>query len=581
MQNRLAITASCCAVLGAATASAQTLVRSVSGPAASAQYGKACIVVPDQNSDGYKDLLVGAPGFNQQRGEILCLSGAFLSTGTGTQTIWSLAPTAQAGDQFGYSIAAIGDVTSDGVGDYIVGQPGYDTANSDEGAIRLLNGVSHTVGAIIHGGAGHRALGSAVAGCGDFNADGKPDVIAGAPGTNGGASYVFIVDGWMLTSNVDVASASITSFTAITAGNERGACVAGGFDLNGDGLVDFAYGEPGWDNGTAIDAGRIVVGFSSGGAVVYSSPIPGERLGDSLSVEQDFDGDGVLDLVVGAPDSPTTFGTPGGRVVVLSGARLVAQTPPYEIYTFTTGGTADYHFGTAVRAVDDLNNDGVPDILGGEPDFLALGGVRIFSGASGAQIAFVAGAAANHLGDAIAGAVEDFDGDGFKEFVVAGSSSDAGGTDIGVVKCYRLFPLGASTYCTGKINSQGCTPAISTTGSASETSASPFTITASNFVNQKNGLLFYSHAPTSSVFQGGFKCVADPVVRTTIVNSGGSTSGSDCTGSYSFEFNALIQSGNFASLVAGAEVYAQWWSRDPASASHTSLSNAVQFVINP
>jgi hypothetical protein len=44
-------------------ASAQTLVRSVNGPSANAQYGKACVVVPDQNGDGVKDLLVGAPGF--------------------------------------------------------------------------------------------------------------------------------------------------------------------------------------------------------------------------------------------------------------------------------------------------------------------------------------------------------------------------------------------------------------------------------------------------------------------------------------------------------------------------------------
>jgi hypothetical protein len=51
-------------------APAQTLVRAVNGPAANAMYGKASVVVPDQNGDGYKDLLVGAPGFNSLRGAI-------------------------------------------------------------------------------------------------------------------------------------------------------------------------------------------------------------------------------------------------------------------------------------------------------------------------------------------------------------------------------------------------------------------------------------------------------------------------------------------------------------------------------
>ena len=73
------------ATILAATSSAQTLVRSINGPAANAQYGKACVRVPDPNVDGYDDLLVGAPGFNSQRAAIYCLSGAYLAFGTGTQ----------------------------------------------------------------------------------------------------------------------------------------------------------------------------------------------------------------------------------------------------------------------------------------------------------------------------------------------------------------------------------------------------------------------------------------------------------------------------------------------------------------
>jgi hypothetical protein len=139
----------------------------------------------------------------------------------------------------------------------------------------------------------------------------------------------------------------------------------------------------------------------------------------------------------------------------------------------------------------------------------------------------------------------------------------------------------ALTYCTAKVNSLGCTPAIGTSGNASYTSATPFVISATNELNQKNGLLFYGYAPSSTPFQGGFKCVASPTIRTTTQNSGGSAVGNDCTGSYAFDFNAWIQSHVDTSLLPGAEAFAQYWSRDPASASTTNLTNGVRFTVCP
>jgi len=211
------------------------------------------------------------------------------------------------------------------------------------------------------------------------------------------------------------------------------------------------------------------------------------------------------------------------------------------------------------------------------------GNLSIYSGASGARWAGINGGFGDHFGDAIAGSVGDLDGDGFPEIVASGSLANItlGPAAVGVVKSYRVFPLAPSTYCTAKVNSLGCTPAISYSGTPKAIPLAPFNSTASNFLNQKTGLLFYSHAPASTAFQGGFKCAADPVRRTGALNSGGSTSGNDCTGTYSLDFNARITSGIDPSLVAGAEIYAQYWSRDPATASHTALSNAVRFVINP
>ncbi|MCK6448439.1 MAG: choice-of-anchor B family protein [Planctomycetes bacterium] len=138
-------------------------------------------------------------------------------------------------------------------------------------------------------------------------------------------------------------------------------------------------------------------------------------------------------------------------------------------------------------------------------------------------------------------------------------------------------------YCVAKTNSQGCAPAISGSGFASASSAQSFVIGANDVLNQKFGLLFYGSTQASLAFQGGTLCVALPITRTSVQASGGSASGTDCSGSYAFDLNAWIQSGNDPSLVAGAQVCCQYWARDPQDPAGfaTSLSNALKVVIEP
>jgi len=134
-----------------------------------------------------------------------------------------------------------------------------------------------------------------------------------------------------------------------------------------------------------------------------------------------------------------------------------------------------------------------------------------------------------------------------------------------------------STYCTGKANSLGCVPAIGTNGVQPSKSAGNFTVTCSNTLNQKNGLLFFGFAPLASPFQGGTLCVASPTIRTPSANSGGAASGASCTGAYAFTFSTAQM--NLFGLDPGDTVYAQWWMRDPQSPSTTGLSNAVRFTV--
>jgi hypothetical protein len=151
----------------------------------------------------------------------------------------------------------------------------------------------------------------------------------------------------------------------------------------------------------------------------------------------------------------------------------------------------------------------------------------------------------------------------------------------------RSAPLGvcmpvpsATTFCTAKVNSLGCTPQIGAVGSPSASGApGSFTIVGSALLNQKSGLLFYGFLPASTPFAGGFKCVGTPTVRTPVQATGGSPSGADCSGTIALDMAARIASGVDTRLTCGAIVYAQIWSRDPADAFTTSLTAGLRFTI--
>jgi hypothetical protein len=433
-------------------------------------------------------------------------------------------------------------------------------------------------------------FGSSLAALGDQDGDGKVDIATNAPGvTNVTPCFVHVISGSSFGVATTLNSSTHSSINS-NGSAHFGTTVASGFDLDHDGLFDLAVGSPDlFANGSftvfRADGSFAVLGSASGQTA-------GERMGASIDGTRDFNGDGVVDFVAGAPGFADSLGGERGRAVLISGAQLLAATLPLEIFTFNFSGVSgvDHHFGAAVCASADLNGDGIGEILVGAPGYLAFGGggsftspghVSVFSGASGVRIASIYGSSSDHIGDALLGGFLDMNSDGFPEFAAAGSLADTSNTDAGTVKYYSLFPAPPATYCTAKTNSLGCLPSMSWSGTASASSSSPFLVTCSNVINQKSGLLMYSHLPNAASFQGGTLCVKPPLRRTAPLSSGGSASGTDCSGAFSFDMNARIQSGVDPTLVAGSEVFTQYWSRDSASASSTSLSNALRCLINP
>lgn len=139
------------------------------------------------------------------------------------------------------------------------------------------------------------------------------------------------------------------------------------------------------------------------------------------------------------------------------------------------------------------------------------------------------------------------------------------------------------TYCVSKISSQFCLPAIRFTGAPKAPgSGGSFTIDADMILNAQSGLLFFGLGQNQSPFQGGTLCVAPPLQRTAIQSSGGtSPPAADCSGTLSFDMQALIDSGSLPFLTAGATVDAQYWYRDPNDLAGfgVGLSDAVEFFI--
>jgi tetratricopeptide (TPR) repeat protein len=300
-----------------------------------------------------------------------------------------------AGDQFGWIARNIGDVDGDGINDVTTSAP---TKNAEGPGAGRVYVYSSATGALrwAHTGAPGSQLGIGIEAAGDVNADGIPDVIAGAPGES--KAYVFSGnDGRILYTLAEPDSAS-----------GFGSNVADLGDVDDDGHDDVLVGAPGAQEGT----GAAYVYSGRDGSLLFT--FSGERAGDAFGSAAGGWYDGSRGIIaIGAPNAGPTN---GGRVYVY---RSLDHEPAFVMEADEDSQQLGAMF---VSVVGDVDADGTPDVYASDWAHGALGAFtgRIFvnSGATGEQLMVKTGEAAGDgfgIGVADAG---DLNHDGHDDLIV-------------------------------------------------------------------------------------------------------------------------------------------------------------------
>ncbi len=306
---------------------------------------------------------------------------------------------------------------------------------------------------------GAALFGRSAANVGDVNGDGVDDLLVGAPQSPGAASsgraYLYFGP---------VTSGATPDVTFTSTNWSFGHSLAALGDFNGDGQADFAIGEGA--RGAFQGAVYVFFGRSSGSSWPASVDASLGGCGadvcfyndQSLALfgwsvgSADFDGDGVSDLLVGAPrdDQGTLYVLLGGSSVAgtynIPATPTGAMTEPRGFYLTrpTSGSTNGDGFGNDVGSLGDVNGDGRGDLVVGadaSPDTLwTVAGVNYDAMDVGLQPVSASAATLIDSGVGIRVAAGDFNGDGRTD--IFGYDEQGGDQNGGSIRLYLATASG-------------------------------------------------------------------------------------------------------------------------------------------
>jgi FG-GAP repeat/Pregnancy-associated plasma protein-A/Dockerin type I domain/Thrombospondin type 3 repeat len=265
---------------------ASSAFRIITGDNAGMNLGTALSLIGDINSDGYDDLVVGAPELGEGGGGEVCIFSG--QTGEKLRTVYGSSVNAY----YGYAVADAGLVDGDNIPDFVVGAPAY---NSFSGRAYLYSGSDGSLLRTFYASYGDMGVGATLAGRGDVNNDDLPDLLIGAPWSNGHTGRVYIYEA--------TTGIPIRVIDGEAAYDEFGWGVDFAGDINGDGYGDIVVGAPRGDN-LSDRYGSAYIYSGLNGALLHK--VKGEKVsswfGWDLTMSSDFNNDGIKDLAIGAPD---------------------------------------------------------------------------------------------------------------------------------------------------------------------------------------------------------------------------------------------------------------------------------------
>jgi len=292
------------------------------------RFGRSIANIGDLNGDGVSDIAVGAggdAGGGSGRGAVHIMfmnpdgSGDVIST-VEINDSTTFGPVLSDSDEFGFSIANIGDLNGDGVSDIAVGADNDAGGGSLRGTVHIIFMNPDGSGAILstveindttaNGPvlSDSDRFGSSIANIGDLNGDGVIDIAVSARfdaggGSGRGAVHIMFMDpdgSGNVLSTVEIND--VTANGPVLSDNDGfGDSVANIGDLNGDGVSDIVVGA-GDDDGSGSSRGAVHILFSDKTVIVTDV--------SSTTSDGTFFTGGVIGITVTFSESVTSTGTP-------------------------------------------------------------------------------------------------------------------------------------------------------------------------------------------------------------------------------------------------------------------------------